>query len=130
MVAAMPRFSKHRLANLAQFAQQVEVLHVAGADLEDVDVGQHGLDLGDLHDFADDQEIVSIRGLAQQLEAFNSHALEGIGRAARLEGAAAKNLGAGLRDLSGDLEDLLARLHRARSGHDHYFVAANLHSVG
>ena len=44
---------QHRLAHLAQLAQQVEVLHVARAHLEAVDVGQHGLDLRDLHDLAD-----------------------------------------------------------------------------
>ena len=108
IVAAMPRFSKHRLADLAQLPQQVEVLHVARADLEDVDVRQHGLDLGDFHDLADDQETVGVGGFAQQFEAINAHALERVWRAARFECAAAKDLCAACATCSANLEDLLA----------------------
>ena len=57
IVAAMPRFSSTGFLHLAQFAQQVEILHVARADLENIDVGQHDLDLRNLHDFADDQTV-------------------------------------------------------------------------
>src|SRR5204862_2053755 len=63
---------QHRSLNLAQFAQQIEVLHVARADLENVDVGKHQLDLRDLHDFADDQKIELVPGFAQQLQPFQS----------------------------------------------------------
>ena len=52
MVADDAALQQHRLADVAELAQQVEVLHVARADLEAVDVGQHQLDLRDLHDLA------------------------------------------------------------------------------
>src|SRR5271156_4656458 len=58
-------FEQHRLADLAQYAQQIEVLHVARAHLQDVDVGQHRLDLGNLHDFADHQEFETIARFTQ-----------------------------------------------------------------
>ena len=56
MVAAIPRLSRTGLRAYAEFAKQVEVLHVARAHLEAIDIGQHRLDLRDLHDFADDQQ--------------------------------------------------------------------------
>ena len=58
-----------RLAHLAEFAQQVEVLHVARAHLEQVDIRKHRLDLRDLHDFADDEQAVGFGGFAHQLRA-------------------------------------------------------------
>ena len=76
----MPRLSRRRLFHLAQFAQQVEVLHVARADLEDVDVGQHKLDLRDLHDLADHEQVELVARFAQQLEAFEAEALERVRR--------------------------------------------------
>ena len=71
-----------------------------------------------------------VAGFAQQLQAFQAHALKGVGRAARLEGAAAQDLGSGLGDLLGGSEDLLARFDGAGSGHDHDFLAADFDSVG
>ena len=41
------------LARLTQLAQQVEVLHVARPHLETIHIGQHGLDLRDLHHLAE-----------------------------------------------------------------------------
>src|SRR5256885_14564203 len=51
-----------RLLHFAQFAQQIEILHVAGAYLEDVDVGEHYRNLRNLHDFADYQQFELITG--------------------------------------------------------------------
>src|SRR5437868_11647128 len=67
-----------RLAHLAQLTQQIEILHVARAYLENIYVRQHQLDLRDLHDFADDQQSEFIARLAQQLESFQSEPLKGI----------------------------------------------------
>ena len=130
MVAAMPRFSRHGLAHVAELAQQVEVLHVARADLEAVDVGQHEFDLRDLHDLGDDQQAGLVGDLAQQLQAFDAHALEAVRRAARLEGSAAQELRAGGGDLLRAEQDLLARLDRARAGHDDDLFAADDDAVG
>ncbi len=121
---------QHRLAHQAEFAQQVEVLHVARAHLEAIDVGQHQLDLGNLHDLADDEQAGCVTDFAQQLEAGESHALEGIWRAARLECASAKKLRAGRLDLRGDGEYLVAAFDGAGAGHDDDFFPANGDAVG
>ncbi len=45
-----------RLANFAERAQQVVILHVARADLKNIDVARHHLDLRGVHHFADGKE--------------------------------------------------------------------------
>ena len=75
-VAAMPRLSRTGFLDLAQLAQQIEVLHVARAHLKDVNVRQHEPDLRDFHDLADHQQVEMIAGLAQQFQAFFAHALK------------------------------------------------------
>ena len=67
---------QHRLLDLAQLAQQVEVLHVAGADLEDVDVRQHQRDLRDLHHLADHQQAEMRRRPRATTSAFFAHVPE------------------------------------------------------
>ena len=57
---------QHRLALLAQFAQQIEVLHVARAHLQDVGVLRHQRNLRLVHHLADHQQAVAVGGLAQQ----------------------------------------------------------------
>src|SRR5260370_30983115 len=69
-------FEQHRLADLAQFAQQIEVLHVASAHLEDVNIRQHQLDLRDLHNLADHEQFETISRLAQQFQAVNPESLQ------------------------------------------------------
>src|SRR6185437_7720327 len=51
------------LAHVAELAEQVEVLHVARTDLEAVDIGEHDLDLRDLHNLSDDEQAVFIGSL-------------------------------------------------------------------
>ena len=70
---------QHGRARVAKLAQQVEVLHVARAHLEEVDVGDHGLDLRDLHHLGDDQQAGLVGDLAQQLQPLDPHALEAVG---------------------------------------------------
>ena len=100
MVAAMPRFSSTGLRLLAEFAQQVEVLHVARADLQDVRVLGEQRDLRLVHHFADHQQTVAVGRFAQQFQAFFAQALEAVGRTARLERAAANDLGAAAATIS------------------------------
>src|SRR3979411_598023 len=71
-----PAFEQHGLASLTQFAQQIKVLHVARAHLKDVDIRQHQLDLGNLHDFADHQQLKTVARFAQQFQALKSESLE------------------------------------------------------
>ena len=72
---------------------------------------------------------VAFLGLLQQLQAVEFHALEIVGRSARLEGAAAQDLGAGRGHRFGGLHDLLLGLHRARARHDDELVAADFDAV-
>src|SRR5580704_12029037 len=78
---------QNRLLNFAQFTQQIEILHVARADLEDVHERQHDGDLRNFHDLADDQQSKAITGLAQKFQSFQPESLERIRRTARLESA-------------------------------------------
>ena len=61
----------------------------------------------------------------QQLQAFDAHALERVGRGARLVGAAAQHGRAGLLDRVGDLQQLAAALDAARPGHHRQLLAAD-----
>ena len=68
--------------------------------------------------------------LVQELERRQAESLEGVGRGARLEGAAAQDAGTLALDPSGRLHQLLARLDRARPGHDDELLAEpELHPV-
>ena len=114
-----------RLARVAQLAQQREVLHVPRADLKDVGVLVDDLDLADVHHLGDQLEIVGVGGIAQQPQALFAETLEAVGRAARLEGAAAQHLGARALDGRGRRMHLVLGLRRARAGHDDDLVAAD-----
>ena len=46
---------QHGLTHLAQFSEQIEILHIAGANLEDIHVRQHQRNLRNFHDLADHQ---------------------------------------------------------------------------
>ena len=88
-------FEEDGFADLAELAQQIEVLHVARADLEEVGVGEHGLDLRDLHDLADGEQAVRACGFVHELEAGDAEALKCVGRGAGFECAAAQEFSAG-----------------------------------
>ena len=61
MVAEMPALEQHGLAHVPQLAQQREVLHVARADLVDVDVAVHQLDLAEVHHLGHELQVVLVR---------------------------------------------------------------------
>ena len=61
----------------------------------------------------------------QHLQALLAKPLEAVGRAARLERAAAENLCARALDRRGAGVHLLLRLRRARTGHDDHLVTAD-----
>src|SRR5437762_13649331 len=53
---------ENRLADFAKRAKEIVVLHAARADLEDVDVTQHHLNLRCVHHFADGEEAEFVGG--------------------------------------------------------------------
>src|ERR1035437_6613101 len=118
-------FEQHGFGLLAELAQEVEVLHIARADLNDVGVFREQRDLRLVHDFADHQQAVAVGGGAEHFESLGAEALELIRRTAGLERPAADHAGAGAGGQFGALLDLVAILHAARAGHDNYRVAAD-----
>ena len=108
----MPRLSSTGLLRLADFLEQVEVLHVAGADLEHVGVALDQRDLPRVHDLGDDRHVVLVADVAQDLQPLLAQALEAVRAGARLERAAAQDVGAGRLDVAGDLVEDLARSRR------------------
>ena len=105
---------EHRVRHAADLGEEVEVVHVARADLD------HVRDLGDRRDVArieelgDDRQARLLARLGEDLEALRAEALERVRRGARLERAAAEHRRAGRGDRARRLERLLARLDRAR----------------
>ena len=121
---------QHRLAYLAQFAQQIEVLHIARPHLEAIRVRQHRLNLRNLHHLADREQTIFLGRFVHQLQTWNAEALEGVRRAARLEGASAQKARARGFHAGGNGEDLRAVFNGARAGDDRDLVAANFGAVG
>src|SRR5690242_13502600 len=118
-----------RFADFAESAEKIIILHVAGADLEDVDIFGHHTDLRKVHDFADGKETEFVGGFAHELEACFAEALKSVGRGARLEGPGAKNLCAGFGDAFGHGQNLFARFDGAGAGGDNDFIAADFYAA-
>ena len=114
-----------RAIDLAELAQEVEVLHVPGADLEDVDQLRHAPDLVDGHDLADDRHARGPAGRGEQLEAFPSEPLERVRRGSRLEDPTAQDLRARLTNRARGGIDLVGGLHGAGSRHHEETAAAD-----
>ena len=111
-----------RLICLAQGPQQLEVLRVSGADLDDIHVVEQ-VQMIDAHDLRDDGQARLPFGFGEELQAVRLQALEVIRRGAGLERAAPKHIGPGCLDPLGDADNLLLRLHGARPS-DHAEIAA------
>ena len=126
MVELSPRFSITGRPQRPSAFRQREVLHVARADLHDVGVFGHQIDIAIAHDFGDDGKPGGFARLRQQLEPFFFHALKIVRRCARFESAAAQELRAGRRHGLGGFHDLLFALDGTRAGHGDELVAADL----
>ena len=80
----------------ADLLEQVEVLHVPGADLDDVGVPLDQLDLARVHDLGDDRHAEPLAGGLEHLQAVLAQPLEAVGAGPRLERPAAEDVGPGL----------------------------------
>ena len=118
---------QHRLLGLADFLEQIEVLHVAGADLEHVGVAFDQRHLARVHHLGDDRHVVLVADVAQNLQALLAQSLETVRAGARLEGAAAQDVRPGFLDLPGDLVENLRAFDGARPGDHRQRAAADLH---
>ena len=99
--ADRPRFSSTGLPALADRAEQGEILHVAGADLQRVGMFGDEVDIGGVHHLGDDRQVEFVADLAQDLQPLRAVAGKAVGAGARLVGAGPEALRAG-------------RLHRHR----------------
>ena len=97
-VALIPRLSRTGSPGPADLLEQVEVLHVPGADLEDVGVPLDELDLARVHDLGDDRHAELLAGGLEDLEAVLAQPLEAVGAGPGLERPAAEDVGPGLPD--------------------------------
>ncbi len=80
---------QHRLFLAADGLEQLKVLHIAGTHLDEVYVLEQGQVLG-VHDLGDDGEAGGAAGQLEQVQTLAAHSLEGVGRGAGLERAAAQ----------------------------------------
>src|SRR5699024_5285505 len=81
---------QHRLARVTRCLQQSEVLHVAGTDLKHVGVGGDQFDVGCVHDLGDQRQAGLVAHVGEDLQAFLTQALEGVGGSTRLVGTTAE----------------------------------------
>src|SRR5262245_3233530 len=88
----------------ATFFEQIEVLHVPRADLEDIGIALDILDLARVHHFSHDRHAETIAGGPQDLEPVAPQTLEAVRACAGLERSAAQNIGAGIANSRSDLE--------------------------
>src|SRR5216684_3685279 len=116
---------QHRPAQARQRLEQGEVLHVAGANLEERGALERGK-LGGLHHLGDGGEPVPLGGLEQQPRSLRAEPLECVWTGTGLESASPQDRATRLRDRSRRLLHLPGALHRARAGHDDEGAAAQL----
>ena len=90
--------------------EQVEVLHVPRADLEDVRHLGHHLHVARVHDLGDDRHPDFGADFGQVAQPFDAQALERVRRGARLEGAGPQDFRAGLLDERAPCSKSISRL--------------------
>jgi hypothetical protein len=114
--AAEPALEHDRQPGSAGLAEQLEVLHVAGADLEPVDHLGDALDVSGVDHLGQHGQAGPAAGLGQQVQTRPPQPLERVRRRAGLERAAAQADRALAGDEGGDRVELLGVLHRAGAG--------------
>ena len=113
------------LVLMAHGLEQVEVLHVPGADLDHVHVLEEG-QLAQVHQLRHDGEAGLLPGHLQVLQTRGPQALEGVGGGPGLEGAPPQHGGAAGLHRFGNGHHLLLALHRAGARHQGQIAAADL----
>ena len=113
------------LAGLTEFFQQLEVLHIACADLETVALVHEDVDVRRIGDLSYDRQTGCFVCLVQQLQTLSLQTLEGVRGRTRLPRTAAENGRAVRLNVLGNVDDLLLALDRARAGHYDQLLAAD-----
>src|ERR1700736_752536 len=125
-----PTLEKHRLFHPTDGLEKRIVLHVAGADLDAVGQLRDHLRPVRVHRLRDDRESCLFARERQKLEAFPSHSLKGVRRAARLERTATQRVAAGGLHNSRRREYLRLRFNGARPADDDDSIAADRYPRG
>ena len=118
-------FDHYRHIQFAHGVQQIVVLHITSANLQDVGVFGHGIEVLDGHHFGNDRQAGFLLGCLEQFQPFNTHASKTVRGSAGLECAATEDFGSGGLDRLGGRDHLVFVFHRARPGHNHRLRAAN-----
>ena len=111
----------------ADLLEEVEVLHVPRADLDDVDVVEE-IDVLEVHQLRHDRKPRLLLRKGEEAKPLRAHALEGVGGGARLERAAAQHCRAGGLHRLRDADELVLALDGAGPGDDGEVPAAHLHA--
>ena len=119
---------KDGLAQLPHLAQEVKILHISGADLNDIHILKQR-QIARCHDLGNDGQAGFPPGHFQKRQAVGLQALEIIGRGPGLKSAAAQQLRAGSLDRAGHRHDLLLAFHGAGAGDHAEMPAADLHAA-
>ena len=108
-----PALEQNRFLDRAHLFQKIVILHVARADLNDINILKQRQMLN-IHKFCHDRQARFLLGNLKQADALAVQPLEVIRRRARLERAAAQQLRARSLDGLCNVYDLLLRFDRAR----------------
>ena len=122
MVAAIPRLSITGFFGMSGPSQQAEVLHVAGADLDDVGVFFHKIKGCKIHHFGHHRHTGFLANGGQNFKPFQTQSLEGVGGGAGFKGTAPENLRPAALYMPGNGQGLLQTFNGAGTG-DHGQVA-------
>ena len=126
---AHPALKKDRLAGFRALDEELEVLRVAGTDLEDVRRGGDMLDIALAENLGNDLQPGLAAGEFEQAEPLLAETLEFIRRGAGFVSAAAQDFRPGGLHLAGGAEELLLALDRARAGHHGEMPTADFHAI-
>ena len=79
MVVIIPRLRRIGLSTCPQYFKKGEVLHVSGADLQDVHVFIHQVGVHGIDDFRDYRQLVRFTRLGEKAQAVLFQTLETVG---------------------------------------------------
>ena len=115
---------QNRLIGFAQFLEQLKVLHIARADLNQVNILNKALYHVRRHDFRNNRQTGLCLSCLQKIQALLLQSLEGVRRGTRLESTATHQRCACCLHILSNACNLLLRFHRARTGNNLQLFAA------
>jgi hypothetical protein len=124
-----PALDQNWPALFAAGAQQREILHASGTDLDHVAVLDDQFERGFVERLRDHRDSDLARNVTQNLQPGTAESLERVRRRPRLVRAAAQDVGAGRTHRLGDRQGLIGVLDRAGPGNHREVAAADRHAA-